>query len=54
MCARDPSRAEAATNRVNTGDGALPPARLHNFRVTRLCTPCTRLRNNHLQTHIFD
>jgi hypothetical protein len=42
-----------AQNRIDTGDFAVRRSRVHNFRVTPLCTACTRLRNKKLQTHVF-
>jgi hypothetical protein len=44
---------ETAKYRMNAGDFAAARRPLHNFRVTRLCTACTRLRNKKLQTHEF-
>jgi hypothetical protein len=31
----------------------IPLRHLHNFRVTPLCTGCTRLMDKQLQTHEF-
>jgi hypothetical protein len=44
---------ETQKNRMDTGDSAARSAALHNFRVTRLCTGCTRLRNKKLEMHVF-
>jgi hypothetical protein len=44
---------ETKKNRMDAGDFAVRSAPLHNFRVTRLCTACTRLRNKKLEMHIF-
>jgi len=48
--ARFPLR-ETAKYRMDAGDFASARRQLHNFRVTRLCTACTRLRNKKLQMH---
>lgn len=40
-------------NRMNAGDLRARGNQLHNFRVTGLCTGCTRLMNKKLQTHEF-
>jgi hypothetical protein len=42
---------ETAKCRMDAGDLATGRRPLHNFRVTRLCTSCTRLRNKKLQMH---
>jgi hypothetical protein len=47
------SATETQKNRMNAGAFAVGRNRLHNFRVTRLCTGCTRLMNKKLQMHVF-
>ena len=44
---------ETQKNRMDAGDSATEYRRLHNFRVTRLCTACTRLMNKQLEEHEF-
>lgn len=44
---------EAQKNRMDAGAFAVGRKRLHNFRVTRLCTGCTRLMSKQLQMHVF-
>ncbi len=46
-------RGETAKYRMDAGDFAARRRQLHNFRVTRLCTTCTRLMNKKLQMHEF-
>jgi hypothetical protein len=42
--------AETAKTAINIGEDTPPRAQLHNFRVTPLCTTCTRLMNKKLQS----
>ena len=43
-----------AKSRINTGPDKAFGLQLHNSRVTRLWTGCTRLTNKKLETHEFD
>jgi hypothetical protein len=47
------SSTKSRENRMDTGDQALSERKLHNFRVTLLCMPCTRLMNKKLHPHKF-
>jgi hypothetical protein len=46
-------RTETQKYRMDAGDFSFPFREMHNFRVTRLCMRCTRLKNKNLQTHDF-
>jgi hypothetical protein len=47
------SLCETAKKRMNIDDLRLPWNTLHNFRITRLWTACTRLIRKHLNPHKF-
>jgi len=44
---------ETANDSMNIDDSQLPWNALHNFRITRLWTPCTRLIRKNLFLHKF-
>jgi hypothetical protein len=44
---------ETAKKRMNIDDSRVPSRALHNFRITRLWTACTRLIRKHLNPHKF-
>jgi len=48
------SLCETAKKCMNIGDLRLPSNPLHNFRITRLWTACTRLIHKNLHPHKFD
>jgi len=48
-----PSLCETAKPRTNIADSRVPSRTLHNFRITRLWTACTRLIRKHLNPHKF-
>jgi hypothetical protein len=45
---------EMPKNRINIGDFRCMQDRLHNFRITRLWTGCTRLIERYLENGDFD
>ena len=47
------SLCETAKKRMNVGDFRFVKCALHNFRITRLWTACTRLIRKHLNPHKF-
>ncbi len=47
------SLCETAKKRMNIDDSRVPSHVLHNFRITRLWTACTRLIRKHLNPHKF-